>query len=60
MFKMNRKHFFRKLRKVDTFFHDILSTVLKSPYSEKTRVIFQEEYMSIGFSEKLSEAERSH
>ena len=34
MFKINKKYFLRKIRKVDTFFHNVLSTVLKSLYSE--------------------------
>ena len=34
MFKVNRKYFFRKWRKVDTFFHNISSTVLKSLYND--------------------------
>ena len=30
MFKINRKYFFRKWRKMDAFFHNISSTILKS------------------------------
>ena len=40
MFKMNRKYFFRKWRKLILFFHNISSTVLKGLHSKKTRMIF--------------------
>ena len=39
MFKLNRKYFFRKWRKVDTFFHNILCTVLKENRTIPPRTI---------------------